>query len=182
MHSRGVARAAAGIRAPPSVMAGGISWNIRRGQVKGGSADFVDKRLPSGNVVVPGGRDWTLVATITGTAGIHLGSYAAIASGQRRAFSVLDIDVRTLMVRQIWGARVLQSGAMLPDSNDRDVYVSAVSGRPELPRAANPVRHPGKSSASGRNASVEVFDSHSFGVFPNDFDPSVPSPTRSRVS
>jgi len=104
---------------------GGIDWAIRRGQWidnRKATIDFVDERLPAGQVVVRGTHDWTLVATIIGTAGIHVGSYDEIVHSPREKFSVLDIDTRDLMIRQIWGARVLQSGTVFPDSNERDVW------------------------------------------------------------
>ncbi|WP_394825644.1 hypothetical protein [Pendulispora albinea] len=103
---------------------GAIDWSMRRGQwtSKGATEDFVDERLPPGKIVVPGGRDWSLVATVTGTAGIHVGSYDTIVGAPRERFLVGDVDTRAQMVRQIWGARVLQSGTVLPDSNERDVW------------------------------------------------------------
>ncbi len=101
---------------------GRIDDRIRRGQMRGASQDFVDKRMPAGRIVVPGGRDWTIVSTITGSAGIHLGAYSDIVAGPSHAFSVLGVDTRRLMVRQLWGARALQSGTVMPDSTDRDVW------------------------------------------------------------
>ncbi len=111
---------------------GALDETIRRGQMPGGSADFVDRRLPAGKIAVKGGRDWSLVATITGTAGIFLGSYNEIIQGPADSFSVQGIDTRTLMVRQIWGARVLQCGTTLPDSSDRDTWTFTLFPGEEL--------------------------------------------------
>lgn len=67
------------------------------------------------------GRAWTMVATVTGPYGIALGSYTAVADAAAEAFTVGGIDTRGLMIRQVWGARVLQGGRRLPDceANDR---------------------------------------------------------------
>jgi hypothetical protein len=56
------------------------------------------------------------VATITGAAGVHLGSYRDICNDESpKNYQVDGVDTRDTMVRQIWGARVLQSGDELPD-------------------------------------------------------------------
>jgi hypothetical protein len=79
--------------------------------------DVFDPRLPDGALPIPAGTAWTMVATITGPMGISLGSYQHITGATADAFTVLGTDTRTLMTRQIWGARVLQSGSSLPDSS-----------------------------------------------------------------
>ncbi|MFF1326312.1 hypothetical protein ACFVZZ_43820, partial [Streptomyces chartreusis] len=57
----------------------------------------------------------TPVATVTGPTGLHFGSFDDIAAADAGTFTVDGVDTRELMVRQIWGARVLQSGSELPD-------------------------------------------------------------------
>lgn len=94
---------------------GALDPVIRRDQLAHAHPDVVDPKLPPGKLVVPEGRDWTLVATITGPAGLHAGSYRDIHAQPTAAYTVDGVDTRELMVRQIWGARVLQSGDQLPD-------------------------------------------------------------------
>lgn len=95
---------------------GAMTPAIRQDQLGAASEDVVDKKLAAGRLAVQAGSDWTLVATITGPAGVHFGSYHEIRNDPSPQRYVVDgIDTRELMVRQIWGARVLQSGARLPD-------------------------------------------------------------------
>lgn len=101
---------------------GPIAWSMRKGQLPNGTTDVIDHRLPPGKLAIRGKGDWTLVATITGSAGIFLGSYQEIVAMPAERFSVQGVDTRDLMIRQVWGARVLQSGAVLPDSNEREVW------------------------------------------------------------
>jgi hypothetical protein len=112
---------------------GAVDPAIRRSQHEISRPDFVDSRLPAGRLVVPPGTDWTLVATVTGSAGLSLGSYADIRDdGSAAACTVDGIDTRDLMVRQIWGARVLQRGRELPDSDARDSWTFTVFPGEEL--------------------------------------------------
>jgi hypothetical protein len=100
---------------------------IRRDQVEITSPDFVDQRLPEGELAVGPGDDWTLVATVTGSAGIFLGSYDDIRNDECPSdYVVNNVDTRKLMVRQLWGARVLQSGVHAPDSNARETWTFTV--------------------------------------------------------
>jgi hypothetical protein len=95
---------------------GAVDPAIRLDQVGKETQDFIDPALPAGKLVVPPGADWTLVATITGPAGVHFGSYQDICTDESpENYQVNGVDTRQLMVRQIWGARVLQSGGRLPD-------------------------------------------------------------------
>ena len=95
---------------------GAVDPAIRRDQVGEATEDVVDKKLPEGKLVIQPGADWTPVATITGPAGIHFGSYHDIRNDMSlETYTVDGVDTRDLMVRQIWGARVLQSGGQLPD-------------------------------------------------------------------
>lgn len=61
------------------------------------------------------------MATVTGAYGPALGSYTEVIGADAEQFAIDGVDVRELMIRQMWGARVLQSGASLPDceANDR---------------------------------------------------------------
>jgi hypothetical protein len=76
--------------------------------------DVFDERLPPG-VALPTDRPWTLVATVTGVYGPSLGSYNSVVSARAEQFAVLGSDTRQWMTRQLWGARVLQCGAVPPD-------------------------------------------------------------------
>jgi hypothetical protein len=89
----------------------------RRDQLGEPTADVFDERLPAGTLGVGHGRPWALVATVTGPCGPSLGSHNQIVNGQKAAFTVDGADTRRLMIRQAWGARVLQSGRDLPDSD-----------------------------------------------------------------
>ncbi len=118
---------------------GGVDPAIRCDQTKISAADIVDKRLPAGNLVTKAGIDWTLVATITGSAGIFLGSYNDIRNDESAdAYTIDDVDTRNLMVRQIWGARVLQNGNELPDSDARVSWTFTVFPGEELTEGCAP--------------------------------------------
>jgi len=99
---------------------GPVDPEARRDQFGVAGPDVVDERLPEGRLGVRGPA-WTLVATVTGRYGIALGSYLDVAGADAQSFIVNGVDTRDLMTRQVWGARVLQSGPDLPDSelNDR---------------------------------------------------------------
>ncbi|GAB3296584.1 hypothetical protein EK0264_15190 [Epidermidibacterium keratini] len=52
-----------------------------------------------------------------------LGSYQTIDAAEEDGFTVADTDVRAAMTRQLWGARVLQSGdRFLPDCEANDKW------------------------------------------------------------
>ena len=94
---------------------------VRRDQLGEATADVIDPRLPAGRLGVLPGASWTLVASVTGAYGPALGSYAGVTDADPGQFAIDGVDVRDLMIRQVWGARVLQSGSTLPDceANDR---------------------------------------------------------------
>jgi hypothetical protein len=94
---------------------------VRRDQLGAATADVVDPRQGAGRLGVEPGAAWTLVATVTGAYGPALGSHAEVVGAAAGRFTIDGADVRELMIRQVWGARVLQSGARLPDceANDR---------------------------------------------------------------
>jgi hypothetical protein len=60
-----------------------------------------------------------------------LGSCHAIARASAHEFTGLGKDTRTFMTRQVWGARVLQADANLPDyeANERWTF-SLFAGQP----------------------------------------------------
>jgi hypothetical protein len=88
---------------------------VRACQLDAPAADVFDARLPSGVLGVRPGRPWTAVATVTGIHGPSLGSHNQIVTGPASAFTVAGTDTRALMIRQLWGARVLQNGSQPPD-------------------------------------------------------------------
>jgi hypothetical protein len=95
---------------------GAVDPAIRQDQVGKPSEDFVDRKLPQGRLVAQPDGDWALAATVTGPAGVHFGSYNTIVNDpSAEKYTVDGTDTRGLMARQIWGARVLQSGRELPD-------------------------------------------------------------------
>ena len=95
---------------------GPLPASIRRDQSPEPLQDLVDKRLPNGKTITRTEHDWTLAVTVTGPFGISVGSYDDIMGDPPERFTVFGVDTRPLMVRQVWGARVLQAGANLPDS------------------------------------------------------------------
>lgn len=101
-----------------------MSPDVRRDQLGRAAPDVFDERLTPGTLGISPGQDWTLVATVTGPYGISLGSYENVSGGPAEAFTVEGHDTRALMIRQIWGARILQSGPNLPDceANDHWTY------------------------------------------------------------
>ncbi|GAA4628396.1 hypothetical protein GCM10023196_044570 [Actinoallomurus vinaceus] len=94
---------------------------VRTDQLGAPTDDVFDTRLPAGALGVPSGRPWTMVATVTGVYGPSLGSHNQIVAGPAASFTVAGTDTRALMIRRLWGARVLQGGRHLPDceSNPR---------------------------------------------------------------
>ncbi len=94
---------------------------VRTDQLGCPTQDVFDERLPVGRLAVEAGRAWTMVATVTGPYGPALGSYEEVVGAPAGSFAVDGVDTRELMTRQVWGARVLQSGRRLPDceANDR---------------------------------------------------------------
>ncbi len=90
---------------------------VRRDQLDTPADDVFDQRLPVGTRTVGPGTDWILTATVTSTCGPALGSHQQVITAPARDFTVLGTDTRILMTRQLWGARVLQSGHQLPDSD-----------------------------------------------------------------
>ncbi|MEU4235592.1 hypothetical protein AB0F17_65990 [Nonomuraea sp. NPDC026600] len=88
---------------------------VRAGQFSTPTKDVFDERLPAGSLGIRPGRPWTMVATVTGVYGPSLGSHNQIVAGPSTSFTVAGTDTRALMIRQLWGARVLQSGRDLPD-------------------------------------------------------------------
>jgi hypothetical protein len=87
----------------------------RRDQLGRQVPDVFDVRLSSGALGIGSGRAWSLVATVVGRYGVALGSYHDVVRAPAKAYRIDDHDTRALMIRQLWGARVLQCGADLPD-------------------------------------------------------------------
>lgn len=94
--------------------------DVRRDQLGQPTPDVFDERLPPGTLGIGPGQDWTMAVTVTGRYGIALGSYETVSGGSAEAFTVHGHDTRAPMIRQIWGARVLQSGPYLPDCEAND--------------------------------------------------------------
>ncbi|GAB2875787.1 hypothetical protein [Streptomyces mayteni] len=101
---------------------GALPAAVRRDQLGGPAEDVVDERLPAGTLGFPaGGAAWSMVATVTGAYGPSLGSHERVTAAPAAEFTAAGVDTRRLMLRQLWGARVLQRGATPPDceANDR---------------------------------------------------------------
>ena len=100
---------------------GGVDPPIRRGQQTDLVEDLVDPALGEG--VDLGGRTlerggWMVLVGVVGQYGISAGSYEDIAAAPAGRFEVDGVDTRTLMTRQVWGARLLQCPAgLVPDSD-----------------------------------------------------------------
>ena len=94
-----------------------VAAATRRDQLAVPADDVFDERLAAGALGVGHGPPWALVATVTGACGPSLGSYNQIVNEQAAAFTIDGADSRRLMIRQVWGARVMQSGRDLPDSD-----------------------------------------------------------------
>lgn len=98
---------------------------VRRIQCEDLIEDAFDERLDAGVDLVLDGSDGRFFVTCVGKYGVALGSYQKIHTAEGDGFTVADTDVRAAMTRQLWGARVLQSGdRFLPDceANDRWTY------------------------------------------------------------
>jgi hypothetical protein len=87
---------------------------VRADQLGVTAEDVFDGRLPAGELLA-GQRDWSMVVSVIGAYGPSLGSYQDVVNAPAKLFTVLGEDTRELMIRQIWGARVLQAGATPPD-------------------------------------------------------------------
>ncbi len=91
---------------------------VREDQRDASGDDVVDPDLTPGVLAVATGAAWTLIGTVVGPYGPSLGSYREVAGAGADEFTVLGQDIRRLMTRQVWGARVLQAGHRhLPDSD-----------------------------------------------------------------
>ena len=105
---------------------GAMDPRIRRGQRPDLVEDLVDPALAegadladlTGTVKTTLGQDgWTVVAGVVGQYGISAGSHEDITAAAE-LFEVDGVDTRTLMTRQIWGARLLQCPpGLVPDSD-----------------------------------------------------------------
>ena len=59
------------------------------------------------------------------------GSYLAVSTAKAAAFSVAGVDTRQLMLRRLWGARVLQCGTQPPDCEHNERWTFTVmAGEP----------------------------------------------------
>jgi hypothetical protein len=101
---------------------GPVPAALRRDQSADPLSDLIDRRMGKGKLVTEPGVAWSIVATVTSSAGVFFGSYDDIVQAGAERFTADGVDTRALMVRQLWGARVLQSGDDLPDSTVQDVW------------------------------------------------------------
>ena len=105
---------------------GAMDLGIRRGQQPDLAEDFVDPALGEGVDLAgsagAGGTTlakdgWMVIAGVVGQYGISAGSHEDITAAAE-LFEVDGVDTRTLMTRQIWGARLLQCPpGLVPDSD-----------------------------------------------------------------
>jgi hypothetical protein len=100
---------------------------VRSAQI--GATDVFDERLPAG-VILPSTRPWSLVVSVVGVYGPSLGSYNDVVKSQD--FVVLGSDTRQWMTRQLWGARVLQCGAVPPDCEHNERWTFTLFPGEEL--------------------------------------------------
>ena len=102
---------------------------VRAAQVGSPTPDVYNERLPAG-VALPSGRPWRLVVSVVGVYGPSLGSYNDVVSSED--FVVLGQDTRRWMTRQMWGARVLQCGAVPPDCEHNERWTFSLLPGEEL--------------------------------------------------
>ncbi|AYD89982.1 hypothetical protein D5R93_08005 [Actinomyces lilanjuaniae] len=122
---------------------GALGAGARESQEEITRPDFVDERLPEGADVTDPASPWTLYVTAVSDAGLAMGSYdevrgrgddlgssrdevgrgnnsyESLQGGAGGRFLVDGFDTRALMVRQLWGALVVQN-LRAPDSEKRD--------------------------------------------------------------
>lgn len=100
---------------------GALPRQVREGQNSGLGEDFVDPALGPGADLSGGALEldgWRLYITAVSERGISAGSYETISAAQRQDFEIDGFDTRRLMIRQLWGARLLQSpSGVVPDSD-----------------------------------------------------------------
>jgi hypothetical protein len=72
------------------------------------------------------------VSPKTSGTGPAMGSYYDVRRASDKAFAVAGVDSRTLMIRQVWGARVLQGGSSPPDCEANDRWTFTVLPGEEL--------------------------------------------------
>ena len=106
---------------------GAMDLRVRRGQQPDLIDDLVDPALGEGADLAAStgtagttlGKDgWMVVAGVVGLYGISAGSHEDVTSAPAERFEVDGVDTRTLMTRQVWGARLLQcSPGLVPDSD-----------------------------------------------------------------
>lgn len=71
--------------------------------------------------------------TLVGRYGVNAGSHEAVAQAPPERFQVAGIDTRQGMIRQLWGARVLQADAgFLPDTDANDRWTFTLFAGDEL--------------------------------------------------
>lgn len=96
---------------------------VRTAQHAGLGEDFLDAALPAGADLTSPDVPWTLFVSVVGSYGIAAGSYNDITNAPVGSFTVGGYDTRTAMIRQLWGARLLQAPpGTVPDSDYNDVW------------------------------------------------------------
>ena len=73
-----------------------------------------------------------MIVSVTGAYGPSLGSYRDVVDAPAEDFTVLGEDTRRLMRRQVWGARVLQCGAVPPDCEHNERWTFTLFPGEEL--------------------------------------------------
>lgn len=105
---------------------GALPRQVREGQNSGLGEDFVDPALGPGADLSGGALEldgWRLYITAVSERGISAGSYETISAAQRQDFEIDGFDTRRLMIRQLWGTRLLQSpSGVVPDSDLGSVW------------------------------------------------------------
>ena len=103
---------------------GAVEPDIRCGQRPDLVEDLVDPALGEGSDLADLAgftlcRDgWMVLAGVVGQYGISAGGYEDVTAASAERFEVDGVDTRTLMTRQVWGARLLQCPpGLVPDSD-----------------------------------------------------------------
>jgi hypothetical protein len=106
-----------------------VAAEVRAAQI-GTPAGSRSSNTSAAGVALPGKRAWNLVVTVIGAYGPSLGSYDDVVRAED--FVVLGQDTRQWMTRQLWGARVLQCGAVPPDCEHNERWTFTLFPGEEL--------------------------------------------------
>lgn len=109
-----------------------MSPDVRRDQLGQPAADVFDARLTSGTSGSAPVRTGRWSPPSPGPTGSASTATSNVSGGPAETFIVEGHDTRALMIRQIWGARILQRGPNLPDCEANDHWTFTLSAAEKL--------------------------------------------------